>query len=74
MYGDIIRQLRKQKGVTQKELGAYLGYTEAHISNIENNNRAVSSNDLLKISHFLKTNVSFFDNAPVAHEIGRAHV
>ncbi|KAA1039489.1 helix-turn-helix transcriptional regulator [Macrococcus equipercicus] len=36
--GDYIKKLRKNKKVTAKELGSYVGYSQSYISAIENNN------------------------------------
>ena len=41
-YGDIIKDLRIQKGLTQNQVAESLGVTPGYISNVENNRTAMS--------------------------------
>jgi len=52
--GQTIRSLRKANNITQKELGKLLGYSEAHISNLENGNRGIDIGNLHKIANIFK--------------------
>lgn len=52
--GEEIKNLRKRRNITQKELGDFLGYSEAHISYIESGKRNINSEDLRKIANFFK--------------------
>lgn len=64
--GQKVKQLRRKKGFTQKDLGELLGYSEAHISHLENGSRNLSIKDIKKLSDifnvsydsFLKTKIS----------------
>ncbi len=60
MFGEKIRQLRKLKERTQKELADHLGYSEAQISHIENGNRKVGNEDLQKIADFFNISSDYF--------------
>src|SRR5690349_5371001 len=42
-FGDLLKYLRRRAQLTQRELGIAVGYSEAHISRIEKNQRAVDS-------------------------------
>ena len=51
--GQKIRQIRRAKSITQKELADFLNCSEAQISHIENGNRKINMDDLEKLSNFL---------------------
>src|SRR5688572_995748 len=42
-FGDLLKYLRRRAQLTQRELGIAVGYSEAHISRIEKNQRAIDS-------------------------------
>jgi predicted ATPase/DNA-binding XRE family transcriptional regulator len=42
-FGDLLKYLRRRARLTQRELGIAVGYSEAHISRIEKNQRALDS-------------------------------
>lgn len=48
MYGPVIRDLRKQRGLTQAQLAALLGVRQSNIANIENGLVSFSSVDTLR--------------------------
>lgn len=50
MIGDKIKELRKQKGVNQKELAERIGITQNTLNNIENNKVKPLPQTLAKIS------------------------
>lgn len=60
MLGDKIKELRKTKGRTQKELADYLGCSEAQISHIESGNRKADVDDLRKIAIFFDMPYDYF--------------
>lgn len=60
MMGEKIKQLRKLKGKTQKNLANYLSCSEAQISHIENGNRKSSIDDLRKIAIFFDMPYDYF--------------
>ncbi|MBW9151350.1 helix-turn-helix domain-containing protein [Clostridium estertheticum] len=48
--GEVISALRKQKGITQEELGNTTGLSRVIIAKIENNQRAVSLDEAVKLA------------------------
>ncbi|MBA1434619.1 XRE family transcriptional regulator [Bombilactobacillus bombi] len=55
ILGPIIKQLRKQKNLTQSELGKMIGYSQNTVSNHENKKRALSEKGISKYAHALGT-------------------
>ncbi len=60
MIGEKIKKLRRLKEKTQKELGNFLGCSEAQISHIENGNRKISIDDINKIANFFNVPYEYF--------------
>lgn len=60
MIGIKIKQLRRLKEVTQKELGLLLGCSEAQISYIESGNRKILTNDIKKLADFFCVPYDYF--------------
>jgi transcriptional regulator with XRE-family HTH domain len=58
--GENIKRIRKQRGLTQKELGEKIGLSDAQVSNIEKGKRSTSIDRQVKIAEALKCNVSDF--------------
>jgi len=58
--GEKIRKIRRSKEKTQRELGIFLGCSEAQISHIENGNRKPSINDIRKIADFFNISYDYF--------------
>lgn len=54
-----IKEIRKQKGLTQEQLAEIVGCNTSHISNIENNHTKVSLNVLLTIANALDTTIDY---------------
>lgn len=52
-HGDLIRQTRKTKGITQRQLGELVGTTDTHISQIEKGYQRGSYMVLTKIARRL---------------------
>jgi HTH-type transcriptional regulator/antitoxin HipB len=57
--GDGIRQLRKQRKLTQEELGEMIGVQKAQISKLENNAGNMTLETVLRVFSALKATVSF---------------
>lgn len=55
--GEVINSLRKQKGITQEELGNTTGLNRVIIAKIENNQRAVSLEEAVKIAKIFTIDV-----------------
>ncbi|MCX6743116.1 MAG: helix-turn-helix transcriptional regulator [Candidatus Parcubacteria bacterium] len=62
--GEKIKKLREIKGLTQKELGAKLGYSESLISYIEKGQRSIRLDDLRKISDIFSIDYNYFLGGP----------
>lgn len=58
--GKRIREIREDKGITQKKLGEVLGYSAMGISHFENGIRDLKISDLKKIAQFFNTELSYF--------------
>lgn len=55
--GEVISALRKQMGITQEDLGNRTGLNRVTIAKIENNQRAVSLEEAMKISKVFSMDV-----------------
>ncbi|MDA2169280.1 helix-turn-helix transcriptional regulator [Bacillus cereus] len=58
-FGNIIRDLRKQKGITQKELAQSLQLSESTIGMYERNERQPDYNTLIRIADYFKVSTDF---------------
>jgi transcriptional regulator with XRE-family HTH domain len=47
-FGEAMRDLRRKKGVTQKEMAAALGVSQAYLSALEHGNRSAPSFDFIQ--------------------------
>lgn len=57
--GDRIRELRDTVGLTQHELAEKAGISKGFLSDVENNNRNISSEYLLRIANALGASIDF---------------
>jgi transcriptional regulator with XRE-family HTH domain len=62
--GKKIKELRESNKMTQKKLGEFLDYSEAHISYIESGDRAISRDDLKKIANLFNVSMDSFLISP----------
>ncbi|PET03963.1 transcriptional regulator [Bacillus cereus] len=58
-FGNIIRDLRKQKGITQKELAQSLQLSESTIGMYERNERQPDYNTLIRIADYFRVSTDF---------------
>src|SRR4051812_13119358 len=58
--GTKIKEIREEKGITQKELGELLGYSPMGVSYFEKGTRDLKISDLKKLSDFFSKPLSFF--------------
>lgn len=65
--GRRIKQIRRQKGLTQETLSEKVGCITSHISNIENNHTKVSLGMLLAIANALNTTIDYLLSAQYAN-------
>ena len=59
LLGEMIRQTRKERHLTQSELGEMIGVQKSQISRIERNAKNVTIATILKVFNALKTKVNF---------------
>ena len=59
LIGDMIQQARKQRNLTQQQLGELIGVKKAQISRLENNTGNVTIETILKVFNALEAQVSF---------------
>lgn len=59
LVGDLIRKLRKQRNLTQEELGEMIGVQKAQISKLETNAGNITLETVLRVFTALKAQVSF---------------
>lgn len=58
--GERIREARDEKGLTQKQLGEFLGYSPMGISYFEQGVREMKVSDIQKIAGYFGKDISFF--------------
>jgi len=59
LLGELIRQTRKERHLTQSQLGELIGVQKSQLSRIENNAKNVTIETILRVFGALKTKVSF---------------
>lgn len=57
--GETIRELRKQRDLTQEDLGRRIGFSKSGISKIENGSAELTLNTLVKLAQELGVNLSY---------------
>ncbi|MBU2949654.1 helix-turn-helix domain-containing protein [Tamlana agarivorans] len=59
VLGDMIKTVRKERKLTQEQLGDLVGVQKSQISKLERNTKNVTIETILKVFSALKTNVRF---------------
>lgn len=59
ILGELIRQTRKERHLTQEELGKLIGVQKSQISRIERNTKNVTLATILRVFNALKANINF---------------
>lgn len=59
VLGDVIRSVRKERNLTQEQLGELIGVQKSQISKLERNTKNVTIETILKVFKALKVNVKF---------------
>ena len=57
ILGEMIKKTRKERNLTQEELGKLIGVNKSEISKLEKNSRNMTIGTVIKIFQALKTNV-----------------
>lgn len=59
ILGEMIKSVRKERHLTQEQLGKLIGVQKSQISKLERNTRNVTIETLLKVFNAMKTNIRF---------------
>ncbi len=59
LLGDAIKQTRKERKLTQEQLGKLIGVQKSQISKLERNTKNVTIETILKVFRALKTEIKF---------------
>lgn len=59
LLGDMIKQVRLERNLTQEQLGKLIGVQKAQISKLENNTTNVTMDTILRVFTALKAKISF---------------
>ncbi|MDH5381376.1 MAG: helix-turn-helix domain-containing protein [Cyclobacteriaceae bacterium] len=59
LIGEMIKTARKERHLTQEELGALVGVRKSQISKLENNAKNVTIETIMKVFNALKAKVHF---------------
>nr|WKN40313.1 helix-turn-helix transcriptional regulator [Tunicatimonas sp. TK19036] len=59
VLGEVIKSVRKERNLTQEELGKLIGVQKSQISKLERNTKNVTIETILKVFTALKANVKF---------------
>ncbi len=59
ILGEMIKQTRKERNLTQEQLGDLIGVKKSEISKLERNARNMTISNVLRIFHALKAKVNF---------------
>ena len=62
LLGDAIKKTRKERKLTQEQLGKLIGVQKSQISKLERNTRNVTIETILKVFRALKTDIKFSIN------------
>jgi len=58
-FGQLIKEVRKEKGLTQNQLGESIGVTKSQISKLENGTSNMTIGTIFKIFDAMKSEVLF---------------
>jgi len=59
VLGEMIKSVRKERHLTQEQLGELVGVQKSQISKLERNTRNVTIETILKVFNAMKTNIKF---------------
>jgi len=59
LIGEMIKKARKERNLTQEELGKLIGVQKAQISKLEKGSKNITIGTILKIFDALKANIKF---------------
>lgn len=67
--GDRIRNIREKKGMTQERLADACGISKGFLSDVENNNRNISSQKLLSVANALGASLEYLLRGKAGQEV-----
>ncbi len=59
ILGEMIKRTRKERNLTQEQLGELIGVKKSEISKLERNVRNMTINTIIKVFHALKAKINF---------------
>lgn len=59
LIGDMIKKVRKDRNLTQEQLGALVGVKKSQISRLENNTKNITIETVIRIFNAMKAEVNF---------------
>jgi DNA-binding XRE family transcriptional regulator len=59
ILGEMIKSVRKERNLTQEQLGELIGVQKSQISKLERNTKNVTIETILKVFRALKANIKF---------------
>lgn len=59
LIGDMIRQVRKERNLTQEELGELIGVKKSQVSRLENNTKNMTIDTIFKVFNAMNAEVNF---------------
>lgn len=59
LLGEMIKSVRKERNLSQEQLGSLIGVQKSQISKLERNTKNVTIETILKVFRALKANVKF---------------
>ena len=59
ILGEKLKQIRKEKRLTQEQLGKMIGVQKAQISKLDSGNNSATISTVLKVFHAMKAKVKF---------------
>ena len=72
--GDRIKELRERRKLTQDQLAQMAGISKGFLSDVENNNRNISSQALLRVANGLGASLDFLLKGDLSESIDRTPV
>ena len=67
-----IKRVRKIKGVSQKSVADFIGMSEMTYSRLENTNKKMDPEDLIKIANFLNVGIEIFFSNKLTDSVCRS--
>lgn len=71
-FGERLRELRQDRGLTQKQLGEELNTTQRKISYLETDKNEPSIEDLKLLCLFFEVSADYFLGLPARHKSGES--